>query len=282
MQAQKKPQEAVTRQIVSFTPTQMKQVKQVLVELRSCRKKETCHKAALFFLSAFNGHHHSSKSSSLLLLQLDGTTVAIILNNILSTLLKNRIHVLSGALIASQLTPFFYNRSFLKFSACSLALAERGLKFCFQPFSFHRRLGPRKHYGVVPPFPQRRRRCITLQRFARAVALMLESVSKAEAHLFYGIRATVRVILMQGPDNSNLTPRLDASYSIQASSVYRRLRSQPSCLPIGTLLDSRHAHSNGMTLSQLQTCEQVSHARRNSALGTNSNLDICKNSCIHS
>ena len=30
-------------------------------------------------------------------------------------------------------------------------------------------------------------------------------MSKAEAHLFYGIRATVRVILMQGPDNSNLT-----------------------------------------------------------------------------
>ena len=107
-------------------------------------------------------------------------------------------------------------------------------------------------------------------------------LSKAEAHLFYGIRATVRVILMQGPDNSNLTPRLDVFYSIQASSVYRRLRSQPPCLPIGTLFDSRHAHSNSMTLSQLQTCEQASHARRNSALGTNSNLDICKSSCIHS
>ena len=32
-------------------------------------------------------------------------------------------------------------------------------------------------------------------------------MSKAEAHLFYGIRATVRVILMRGPDNSNLTDR---------------------------------------------------------------------------
>ena len=83
-------------------------------------------------------------------------------------------------------------------------------------------------------------------------SLSSRPMSKAEAHLFYGIRASVRVTLMQGRDNSNLTPRLDAFYSIQASSVYRRLRSQPSCLPIGTLFNFRHTHSNGMTLSQLQ------------------------------